>query len=396
MAIEIYRHKRRKPFIPDETSFTRENYQIIGWNDDSHKFDTTPQYSVGTEITNGFSKNIDLYACWGKVSYYIYFFNDNPNLIRTNYIPTDSDNDFFAIGTSDRDFLCHEKQSDINYIEYPQTTDYTVLPSPETIGLEIPSGHVLDKWIDNKGNEYNIGDRIYNNNFDKILYAKLKLKLNVHFDSNGGIPASYDREVIIGDKLGELPNPEKQYYSISCWTDNIGNIITQDTIINNSLTCTCQWMKYNDIVANIDHDGNGKAIVSVTDPSSGYTVYYRTSTTGTWERGSSYQASSSTTVYFKIEAERYIPKGEDNTFGMNITKSTSGGFVVTSTFSNLKFDYIKTPEEMGFTYGYNSSEKWYTSYEPYGVCGGSGYVIMTGGYSTYQSDAIVTWSSSMI
>ena len=174
MAIEIYRHKRRKPFIPDKTNFTRRNYQIIGWNDDDHKFDTTPQYRVGIEITNGFSKNIDLYACWGKVSYYIYFFNDNPNLIRTNYIPTDSDNDFFAIGTSDKDFLCHEKQSDINYIEYPQTTDYTVLPSPETIGLEIPSGYAFDKWIDNKGNEYSIGDRIENSGYDKVLYAKWK------------------------------------------------------------------------------------------------------------------------------------------------------------------------------------------------------------------------------
>ena len=172
MAIEIYRHKRRKPFIPDETSFTRKNYQIIGWNDDDHKFDTTPQYRVGIEITNGFSKNIDLYACWGKVSYYIYFFNDNPNLIRTNYIPTDSDNDFFVIGTSDDDFICHEKQTDISYVMYPQQLEYTVLPSPETIGLGIPSGYVFDKWIDNKGNEYNIGDRIHNTGYDKILYAK--------------------------------------------------------------------------------------------------------------------------------------------------------------------------------------------------------------------------------
>ncbi len=30
MAIEIYKHKRNKPFIPDKTNFTRENYQIIG------------------------------------------------------------------------------------------------------------------------------------------------------------------------------------------------------------------------------------------------------------------------------------------------------------------------------------------------------------------------------
>ena len=51
MAIEIYKHKRNKPFIPDKTSFTRKNYQIIGWNDDEHKFDTTPQYRVGIEIT---------------------------------------------------------------------------------------------------------------------------------------------------------------------------------------------------------------------------------------------------------------------------------------------------------------------------------------------------------
>ena len=174
MAIEIYRHQRRKPFIPDETGFTRKNYQIIGWNDDGHKFDTTPQYRVGIEIPNGFSKNIDLYACWGKVSYYIYFFNDNPNLIRTNYIPTDSDNDFFAIGTSDHDFICYEKQTDINYVMYPQQPEYTVLPSPETIGLEIPSGYAFDKWIDNKGNKYNIGDRIENSGYDKVLYAKWK------------------------------------------------------------------------------------------------------------------------------------------------------------------------------------------------------------------------------
>ena len=57
---------------------------------------------------------------------------------------------------------------------YPQQPEYTVLPSPETIGLEIPSGYVFDKWIDNKGNEYNIGDRIENSGYDKVLYAKWK------------------------------------------------------------------------------------------------------------------------------------------------------------------------------------------------------------------------------
>lgn len=187
MAIEIYRHKRRKPFIPDKTSFTRRNYQIIGWNDYNHRFDETPQYRVGIETTTGFSKNTDLYACWDKVIYQIYFFNDNPNLIRTNYIPTDSDNDFFAIGTSDKDFLCYEKQTDINYIAYPQYPDYTILPSPETIGFEIPTDYVFDRWIDNKGNEYNIGDRIENTGYDKVLYAKWEEYDNLMDDQQNDI-----------------------------------------------------------------------------------------------------------------------------------------------------------------------------------------------------------------
>lgn len=186
MAIEIYRHKRRKPFIPDKTNFTRRYYQIIGWNEYEHRFNTTPDYRVNEMTSKSFLKNIDLYACW-EVIYQIYFFNDNPNLIRTNYIPTDSDNDFFAIGTSDKDFLCHEKQTDISYVTYPQYTDYTVLPSPETIGLEIPSGHVLDKWIDNKGNEYSIGDRIDNIGYDKILYAKWKEYDNLMDDQQNDI-----------------------------------------------------------------------------------------------------------------------------------------------------------------------------------------------------------------
>ena len=75
---------------------------------------------------------------------------------------------------------------------------------------------------------------IYHENIDLV---------NVHFDSNGGIPESYDREVIMYDKLGELPKPEKQYYTISCWIDNTGNEVTQDTIVTNDLTCTCQWEK---------------------------------------------------------------------------------------------------------------------------------------------------------
>ena len=187
MAIEIYRHKRRKPFIPDKTNFTRKDYQIIGWNIYDHKLNTTPDYRVNEMTPTGFSKNIDLYACWGKVSYYIYFFNYNPNLIRTNYIPIGSSNDFFAIGTSDKDFLCYEKQIDIKYVAYPQYPEYTVLPSPETIGLEIPSGCVLDKWIDSKGNEYNIGDRIYNTGYDKILYAKWKEYDNLMDDQQNDI-----------------------------------------------------------------------------------------------------------------------------------------------------------------------------------------------------------------
>lgn len=174
MAIEIYRHKRRKPFIPDTTSFKKDGYQIIGWNDYDHRYNTTPQYKVGILTPTGFSKNTDLYACWDKIINYIYFFNIDPNLIRTNYLPKETDSDFFVIGTSDNDFICYEKQSDISYVTYPQYPDYTVLPSPETIGLEIPSGHVLDKWIDNEGNEYSIGDRIENTGYDKILYAKWK------------------------------------------------------------------------------------------------------------------------------------------------------------------------------------------------------------------------------
>ena len=172
MKVEVYKHRRNRPFIPDNTSFKREGYQIIGWNEYDHRYNTTPDYRVNELTPKGFLKNIDLYACWGKVSYHIYFFNDNPNLIRTNYIPTDSDNDFFVIGTSDDDFICHEKQTDISYVMYPQQLEYTVLSSPETIGLGIPSGYVFDKWIDNKGNEYNIGDRIHNTGYDKILYAK--------------------------------------------------------------------------------------------------------------------------------------------------------------------------------------------------------------------------------
>ena len=186
MAIEIYRHKRRKPFIPDKTNFTRKNYQIIGWNEYDHRFNTTPDYRVNEMTSKGFPKNIDLYACWKTVNF-IYFFNINPNLIRTNYLPDDSSNDFFAIGTSDQDFLCHEKQTDISYVTYPQYPAYTVLPSPETIGLEIPSGHVLDKWIDNKGNEYNIGDRIENTGYDKVLYAKWKEYDNLMDDQQNDI-----------------------------------------------------------------------------------------------------------------------------------------------------------------------------------------------------------------
>ena len=70
----------------------------------------------------------------------IYFFNDNPNLIRTDYISTESSNNFFVIGTSEQDLLTHEEQTDINYVVYPQKPNYTILPSPETIGLEIPEG----------------------------------------------------------------------------------------------------------------------------------------------------------------------------------------------------------------------------------------------------------------
>lgn len=175
MAIEIYKHKRRKPFIPDKTSFTRKDYQIIGWNEYDHRFNTTPDYRVDEMTPTGFSKDIDLYACWKEITNYIYFFNDNPNLTQTNYDPTDSSNDFFVIGTSDQDLVVYEKPTDISYIEYPQHPDYTVLPSPEQINLPIPEGCYFDKWIDlNDSKEYNIGDKFYNNNFDRILYVKIK------------------------------------------------------------------------------------------------------------------------------------------------------------------------------------------------------------------------------
>ena len=189
MAIEIYRHKRRKPFIPDKTNFTRENYQIIGWNEYEHRFNTTPDYRVNELTPKGFSKNIDLYACWKEISYYnIYFFNDNPNLIRTDYISSDSSNNFFVIGTSEQDLLSHEEQTDINYVVYPQKPNYTILPSPETIGLEIPEGCQFDKWIDaNDSKEYNIGDRIQNNGYDKILYMKFEEYDNLIDDQQNDI-----------------------------------------------------------------------------------------------------------------------------------------------------------------------------------------------------------------
>ena len=189
MAIEIYRHKRRKTFIPDKTSFTRENYQIIGWNEYEHRFNTTPDYRVNELTPKGFSKNIDLYACWKEISYYnIYFFNDNPNLIRTDYISSDSSVHFSVLRTSNNDFLCHEKQDHLSYVEYPQNQDYTVLSSPEQINLPIPEGCQFVKWIDiNDLKEYNIGDRIQNNGYDKILYMKFEEYDNLIDDQKNDI-----------------------------------------------------------------------------------------------------------------------------------------------------------------------------------------------------------------
>ena len=170
MEVEIYRHKRRKSFIPDKNSFTRDGYQIIGWNEYDHKDNLIPDYPINIPTSKGFLKDIDLYSCWGKIEYFIYYFDKNPNLIRTEFI----NDDFFIIGTDNKDFIGYDKQDGIQMKIVNQTPNSTILPSPEQIGMEIPSGYTLDKWVDQKGNEYNIGDSIQNTGYDKILYAKWK------------------------------------------------------------------------------------------------------------------------------------------------------------------------------------------------------------------------------
>ena len=118
----------------------------------------------------------------------IYFFNDNPNLIRTDYIPSDSSVHFSVLRTSNNDFLCHEKQDHLRYVEYPQNQDYTVLSSPEQINLPIPEGCQFVKWIDaNDSKEYNIGDRIQNNGYDRILYMKFEEYDNLIDDQKNDI-----------------------------------------------------------------------------------------------------------------------------------------------------------------------------------------------------------------
>lgn len=68
MATETYRHRRNMPFDPDDTSFEKTGFEIIGWNGYEHRRSETPDYPLTQQIP-GFARDTDLYACWRKLRF---------------------------------------------------------------------------------------------------------------------------------------------------------------------------------------------------------------------------------------------------------------------------------------------------------------------------------------
>ena len=97
--------------------------------------------------------------------------------------------------------------------------------------------------------------------------ANIEYKLDVHpsthykvcYDANGGTIADTCKTVAIGEPVGELPEPTREYYNFAGWFDAAegGNQITAATVLDEKTTIYAHWDR---ITYAITFDANGGEI----------------------------------------------------------------------------------------------------------------------------------------
>ena len=126
-------------------------------------------------------------------------------------------------------------------VSYTQTTEFTILPSNAQIGIESPTGYILDKWVDQKGNEYDIDYQLPNTGYDTFLYPKWIETFNVTLFSNdenaGRVKGSgvYKK----GAKITIRAIPESHYH-FQKWSDEDTNS-TREITVNENINKTAYF-----------------------------------------------------------------------------------------------------------------------------------------------------------
>ena len=157
---------------------TRTGYDFAGWYTDA---------TGGSKISNGQQVSITsdtrLYAHWTGKQYKV---------------------TFNAMGGS-----CSKTEQ---YVTYGNT--YGSLPQPVKEG-----NYAFDGWFtsETEGTKVTDSTRV-NTASDHVLYARWIAVTTIVFDANGGTCSEQSKVVAIGEKYGQLPEPEREGYFFNGWT----------------------------------------------------------------------------------------------------------------------------------------------------------------------------------
>lgn len=177
--------------------------------------------TTGTVLTNTFTKDIDVSANglnWAPNSNHTVRIwltnNNNVNSATLTY------NVYWAGDTGDTSNLktLSFSSNSGNMFADVKAGSGTVYKLPS----DTMNGFVFKGWsknADGSGTLYQAGTD-YTINADETLYAVFKRKLTVTFNTMGGTPDSFNRELAEGDKVARPDDPEKDGYVFGGWFTN--------------------------------------------------------------------------------------------------------------------------------------------------------------------------------
>ena len=194
-------------------TFKKDGYIFSGWKTSTE--DSASLYSNGESIINATrgGETLTLYAHWTPCTYTVTFDEaGGDKLSSSTHIVTF--NEKYGLNAS--------------------------LPKPYR------KGYKFDGWYN--GNERIDDDSIVITASDHKLTAKwIPREYLLIFDANGGICTNYSKVVLFGEKYGELPTPERDYYIFDGWyTEADGGIQIEESSIveaaeDENITLYAHW-----------------------------------------------------------------------------------------------------------------------------------------------------------